>query len=66
MRVGTTGWSRHQSAGKEEDERPGSAKWKDGLCLERGHHLALFLTVYEIVVVLHRYEGREAVVDRII
>jgi len=26
--------------------------------LERGDHLALFLTVYEIIVVLHRNEGR--------
>jgi hypothetical protein len=34
--------------------------------LERGHHLALFLTVYEIIVVLHRYEGREAIIDRVI
>lgn len=34
--------------------------------LERGHHLALFLAVYEVVVVLHRYEGREAIVDRVV
>ena len=34
--------------------------------LERGHHLALFLAVYEVVVVLHRYEWREAIVDRVV
>lgn len=34
--------------------------------LERGHHLALFLAVYEVVVVLHRYERREAIVDRVV
>jgi hypothetical protein len=34
--------------------------------LERRHHLTLFLTVYEIIVVLHRNEGREAIVDRVI
>jgi hypothetical protein len=33
---------------------------------ERGYHLALFLTVYEIIMVLHRNEGREAIVDRVI
>jgi hypothetical protein len=33
---------------------------------ERGHHFALFLTVYEIIVVLHRNEGREAIIDRVI
>ncbi len=34
--------------------------------LERGHHLALFFTVYEVIVVLHRNEGREAIIDRVI
>jgi hypothetical protein len=34
--------------------------------LERGHHLALFLAVYEIIVVLHRNEGRETIVYRVI
>lgn len=34
--------------------------------LERGHHLALFLAVYKVVVVLHRYERREAIVDRVV
>ena len=34
--------------------------------LERGHHLALFLAVYEVVVVLHRYERRKAIVDRVV
>ena len=36
------------------------------LYLERGNHLALFLTVYEVVVVLHRDERREAIADRVI
>ena len=34
--------------------------------LERGHHLALFFAVYQVVVVLHRNEGREAIIDRVI
>ena len=34
--------------------------------LDRGHHLALFLTVYQVVVVLHRNEGRQAIVDGVI
>jgi hypothetical protein len=33
---------------------------------ECGHHLALVLTVYEIIVVLHRNEWREAIIDRVI
>jgi hypothetical protein len=34
--------------------------------LEHGHHLVLFLMVYEIIVVLHRYKRCEAIIDRII
>ena len=34
--------------------------------LERGHHLALFFAVYQVIVVLHRNEGRKAIVDRVI
>lgn len=34
--------------------------------LDRGHHLALFLTIYQVVVVLHRNEGRQAIVDGVI
>src|SRR6266850_315419 len=34
--------------------------------LERGHHLALFFAVYQAVLVLHRNEGRKAIVDRVI
>jgi len=34
--------------------------------LNRGHHLALFLTIYQVVVVLHRNEGRQAIVDGVI
>ena len=34
--------------------------------LERGEHLALLLAVDEVVVVLHRDEGRELVVDRVV
>jgi hypothetical protein len=53
-------------AGAEEVER--QCKWgrRSLSDLERGHHLAFFLTVYEIIVVLHRYEGREAIIDRVI
>jgi len=42
------------------------AKWKFISYLERGHHLALFLTVNETIVVLHRNERREAIIDRVI
>ncbi len=34
--------------------------------LERGHHLALFLAVDQIVMVLHRDKGRQAIVDGVI
>jgi formate dehydrogenase assembly factor FdhD len=34
--------------------------------LERGHHLALFFAVDQAVLVLHRNEGRKAIVDRVI
>lgn len=37
-----------------------------GVHLERGHHLALFLAVQHVVVVLHRDEGREVVRDRMV
>ena len=33
---------------------------------ESGHQLALVLTVYEIIVVLHRNEWREAIINRVI
>jgi hypothetical protein len=47
----------------------GGAKRRNGSNLsypECGHHLALILAVYEIIVVLHRNEWREVIVDRVI
>ena len=77
MRVGTTGCNRRQSAGGKEKKNClrkatrevawcAHAEREDLAYLERGHHLALFLTVYQVVVVLHRNEGRQAVVDSVI
>jgi hypothetical protein len=34
--------------------------------LERRHHLALLLAVEQIVMILHGYERRELVIDRIV
>jgi hypothetical protein len=42
----------------------GGAKY--ATCLEGGHHLALFLTVEQTVVVLHRDKRREVVCDGVV
>jgi hypothetical protein len=61
-----------KSWGKREGLRRGCAEGR-GLpygrmfaYLERGHHLALFLAVDQIVMVLHRDKGRQAIVDGVI
>ena len=48
-----------EAAAREGRPRDGA----DAVLLERGEHLALFFAVGEAVVVLHRDEGRELVLD---
>ena len=51
---------RREARNEEEEEEE-----EEGADLERRQHLALLLAINERVVVLHRDEGREPVLDRV-
>lgn len=70
-RAGSTGWSQRRSAGREGRQFVSSVRQngdgtEKGDYLERGHHFAFFLTVENAIVVLHRDERRQVVIDRVV
>jgi hypothetical protein len=50
----------------QSTSKRGPRNGTDAQMLERREHLALLFAIYEIVVVLHRDEGCEVVVDRVV
>ena len=65
-RVGNTGWIRRQSAVVLISDEGRRERWERWTNLERRKHLAFLLAVRQVVVVLHRDEGRETVGDRVV